>query len=155
MRGGLVQRWWSDRGRGLKAGLLLALAVALGARYAHQSSTLLAVWPAALAAGEAADGKELRFSLWEVARVEGPDRYLIAKGQTVPVRGDTAGLAVGDTVSLVGRFDADERAVIAEILEVHRWRGAKEALGWLGIGLALLAAPLAFRWRDGRLVQRG
>ena len=148
-------RLWSDRGRGAKILAILAVAAALGALYGWQSRTLLAVWPAALAAGEAADGRELRFSLWEVASIEGPRRYTVAKVQAVPVIGDASGLAVGDTLSLVGRFDARERAVIAEIVEVHRWRRAKELLGWLGVGLAIVGAPLGFRWRERRLVQRG
>lgn len=129
--------------------------MALCGLYAWQATTVLAAWPAAQEAGLKADGRELRFSLWEVSRVEGPRRYVISRVQEVPVEGDASRVAVGDTVSLVGRYRAADQVLIAEILEVHRWRSAKEALGWLGFALAVVAAPFGFRWRAGRLVERG
>ncbi len=132
----------------------MALTLGLGGLYARQATTVLAAWPGALADGERADGRELRFALWEVSAIEGPERYVIARVQEVPVEGDTSGLAVGDTVSLVGRFRAEDQTVIAEILEIHHLRRWKELLGWLGLLFAAVAAPFGFRWRAGRLEER-
>jgi hypothetical protein len=40
-------------------------------------------------------------------------------------------------------------------VEIHRLRPWKKALGVLGLLGALGVAPLSFRWRAGRLEQRG
>ncbi len=153
--GAILPRVWSDRQRAVKILTLTALLLALCGLYARQATTVLAAWPSALAAGDRADGRELRFSLWQVSAVPDARHFVIARVVQVPVEGDARGLEVGDTVSLVGRYRAEDQTVVAEILEVHHLRWAKEALGWLGVGLALVAAPLGFRWRAGRLEERG
>lgn len=147
---------WSDRHRALKVLALLALVAGLGGLYAWHSLTLLAAWPKTLEAGQAADGRELRFSLWEVNEVQGPRRYVLKRVvEDVPVEGDATGLSPGDTVTVVGRFRAADGVVVAEIQEVHHNRRYKELLGYIGVAAALVAAPFGFRWRHGRLVERG
>jgi len=147
---------WSDRYRALRILVGAALAIALGLTYAWQVQHAPEGWVAALAQGARADGHELRFSLWEVMRIDGPRRFEMSKViRDVPVEADTEGLRVGDTVSVVGRYRASDQTVVAEILENHRNRRAKEVLGWLGFVLSVIAAPFGFRWREGRLWERG
>ena len=142
--------------RALRILIGVALAIALGLTYAWQVEHAPEGWVQALARGVAADGRELRFSLWEVMRIDGPDRFEMSKViQDVPVEADTTDLHVGDTVSVVGRFRASDQTVVAEVLENHQNRRYKEALGWVGFALSVIAAPFGFRWRDGRLWERG
>ena len=73
----------------------------------------------------------------------------------VPVRGDPAGLSVGDTVSVAGRYDPTTREVVELEREVHHLRWLKEWLGGLG---ALLTGAVLLRgvsWRRGGLHLRG
>lgn len=147
---------WSDRYRALRILVGATLALALGLTYAWQVQHAPGGWNAAIAEGGLADGHELRFSLWEVMRVEGPRRFVMSKViQDVPVEADTTDIHAGDTVSVVGRYRARDQVVVAEILENHKNRPAKEALGWLGFALSVVAAPFGFRWRAGRLWERG
>ena len=145
---------WSDSARLGKALLALALLVVVSAKYVADTKPMGEAWPRAVAM--AADGRRLRFSLWQVSAIDGPELYTLSKVvRGVRVTGDTSGLHVGDTVSVVGRYRAADQVVVAEITEVHRLRKWKERLGFLGIFAAIVAAPLGFRPRPGGLSERG
>lgn len=107
------------------------------------------------------DGAEVLLMMWTVAELRGPGAWLAERqGQQVEVLGSSRGLSAGDTVTAVGTFRAPGPGRLAPQLqlrwqELHRWRRAKEALGVLGVALALLAWPLGFRLADGRLEERG
>lgn len=136
--------------------MLLALLGGICWFYARESVDFWAVYPRIQAAGDRLDGRVVRFPLWEVTAIAGPRRLEISKViRDIPVEGDTTGLKLGDTVSVVGNFRAADDVVVASVLYVHRYRKWKERLGILGMMLSLLAAPLGFAWRAGRLVERG
>lgn len=147
--------WFGDDWRGVKllAGLLVL--VAMGAYYTHIAVNLQAGWRWCMADPVARDGSRLVFPLWEVTRIDGPDRYSISKiVKDIPVAGDARELEVGDTVSVDGTFDGKERLVRERFREVHHLRPHKEALGVLGFVLSALAAPFFFRWAGGRIRER-
>lgn len=147
---------WSDSFKALKALLALVLLIAVCARYVQDTKPAGEAWPRAVAAGKLADGRHLRFSLWQVSSIQGPDLYTLSKVvKDVRVTGDTSMLHVGDTVSVVGRYRAADQVVVAEITEVHRLRKWKERLGYLGIAASILAAPFGFRLRRWGLAERG
>ena len=145
---------WSDSSRELSALLALGMLTLVSAKYVADTKPMGEAWPRAVAM--ASDGRRLRFSLWQVSGIEGPDLYTLSKVvQGVRITGDTSMLHVGDTVSVVGRYRAADQVVVAEVTEVHHNRKWKERLGYLGIAASLLAAPLGFRLRRGGLVERG
>ncbi len=110
---------------------------------------------AALRDPPAFEGEEVLLMMWTVHTVE-PGAWVAEKyGETVTVEGDNAGLAPGQTITATGVFHADGPHVETVWQEVHHWRRAKQALGVLGVVLALLTLPGAFRVEDGRLVERG
>ena len=147
---------FSNRYAWLKIAVSLALLSALCWKYASEASADPAGYTRCLADPERWDGRLLRLPLWEVTAIVGPDRFEISKVfQGVPVRAPTAGMKVGDTVSVVGHFRAADGAIEAEVADVHHYRFWKELLGVLGAVLAVLAAPFGFRWRGGRLEERG
>lgn len=147
---------WSDSHRLRNALIALVLLVAVCWRYVDDTKPMGEAWPRAVAAGKKADGRHLRFSLWQVGSIEGPKLYTIEKVvQGVRISGDTTDLHVGDTVSVVGRYRAEDQTVVAEITEVHRLRKWKERLGYLGVAVSVVAAPLGFRLRRGGLEERG
>lgn len=143
----------SDRLRWVKLLLALALTIGVGWKYAVDSATVWAVYPRAMRGGQ--DGRELRFPIWEVVAIDGPERYRISKVvQDIPIEGDTRDLKVGDTVSVIGRLRAADGVVIAEITEVHHLRKVKTALSLLGVVLAIAAFPVGFRREGRRLIER-
>jgi len=98
----------------------------------------------------------LHFPLWEVTKVEGPQRFYVSRTiRNVAVQGDAEGLEAGDTVSVVGNFRARDQVVVATELHRHWLRPVKEALSTLGLLLAVFFLPRFFGWREGRLVLRG
>ncbi|MDP2316448.1 MAG: hypothetical protein Q8P41_26360 [Pseudomonadota bacterium] len=145
-----------DRGAAVRIGVALALTAALGGYYAWWALQAESGWRWAMEAPAERDGAPMVFPLWTVTGVKGPDRYEISKVvKGVPVVGPATDLAVGDTVSVLGHFDASVPAVRVEERELHVLRKYKEALGILGFVLVVVAAPFAFRIRGGRLVERG
>ncbi len=66
------------------------------------------------------------------------------------IHGSTQGLELGETISVIARFDAEQDLLIEEWRESHPWREEKEALGFVGLGLAALVLVGGFRLgRDG------
>lgn len=147
---------FNDRHRLAKLLVPAALLLALCGYYAHLADTLPIGWRACLADPAASDGEELRFPLYTVSRVDGPQRYRISKTiQDIPVEGATAGLAPGMTVSVQASFRASDQVAVEIYREHHRLRAAKKLLGIVGLVWALWMAPRAFGWQAGRLVERG
>ncbi len=147
---------FADRGAPLRIGVALILLAGLGGWYAHWALGAEHGWRWAMQDPVARDGAEMVFPLWDVTKVVGPDRYEISKViQGVPLAGDARDLHVGDTVSVIGRFDARGPVVRVEERELHHLRRYKEALGILGFLLVAAWVPWAFRVRGGRLVERG
>jgi hypothetical protein len=144
----------SDRHRTLKLSAILAAMAVLCAWYAWHAARIAVGYGRCMADPAVHDGEVLELSLWYVDEVL-PDRYLVSRTeQRVPVIGPTVGLAPGQTVSVVARFDAAARALVEEHREIHHLRRAKYALGILGMALFLAWAAWQFRWRAGRLVLR-
>lgn len=84
------------------------------------------------------DGEVVAISLARVARIDGPDRFVLEKGtQGFDVHGPSAGLAVGDDVSLGGVFHADGPAI--ELTWLENRQAGRRAKRWLG-GFGLLGA---------------
>ena len=151
--GGLL----ADRHRGWGIPALLALLLGVSAAYARHAARAPRGWAWCMEDPIGRDGAPLVLPLWTVTGVDGGGRYRISKHvRDLPVAGDTAGLAVGDTVSVVARFDGVARVAREERREVHRLRRWKEALGLLGVLCGVAAAPFAFRWdrRARRLEER-
>lgn len=147
---------FSDDARGAKMAAVAALILALGGWYAHIAMNVETGYRWAMEAPAERDGAPLVFPLWEVTRVDDADHYAISKiVKDVPVEGDATGLKVGDTISVIAAFRARDAMAVEERRELHPLRKYKEALGVAGFALALLAAPFTFRFRDGRIVERG
>jgi hypothetical protein len=147
---------FADRGAAPRVALAVLLLAGLGAAYARWAITADRGWRWALEDPAARDGARMVFPLWEVTRIVSADRFEISKTvQDVPIAGDTSGLAVGDTISIDGHFDASGPVVQEEIRELHPLRPYKEALGFAGFFLVALWVPFAFRVQRGRVVERG
>lgn len=136
----------SDRARAttlLAAGLSLAI---LSGVYANWSMDQQQGWRWCLEDPHGRDGSPLVFPLWKVTAIDSPDQYRISKVVTgIPVRGDASALAVGDTISVVARFDAASGAAMEQSRELHPLRRWKEGLGVVGFLVVAALAPLAFR----------
>jgi hypothetical protein len=147
---------FSDRHRGAKLLSALVLLGALAWIYTDHTISRPIGYGAAIADPAAHDGVVLRLPLWEVEQVLGPDRFTMGwTVRGVVVQGPTAGLKTGDTVSVVGRFRALDRVVVAEKVQPHPLRPIKAGLSMLTMLLALLMLPRFFGWREGRVVLRG
>lgn len=145
---------FGDDARPLKLGAVLALLLAVGGYYAWIATTQVVGYRECVA--ERLDGKTLVFPIWDVTAIEAPDRYRISKViKDVPIRGATAALEVGDTVSVMGTFSTADDVVTETAREVHVLRRWKEGLGVLGFVVMALLAPWAFALRGGRVVARG
>ena len=148
--------WFSDHLRGAKLLASLAILLALGGYYARVAMTLESGYRWCMEDPVGRDGSNVVFPLWTVTRVVDDGHYEISKiVQGVPVVGDATPLHVGDTVSVAGTFSAEDHSVHEEAREIHTLRKYKEGLGVIGLGAAVLAAPMAFRIRDRRIVPRG
>lgn len=143
-----------NRARVLPA-LLLALALLMAALAWVASQDLVGYW--SLARDPAAhDGEPIVLSLFEVGEVRGERSYLLEKGtRTIPVQGPTEDLPRSGEITVAGRFRAADLAVVEEWRLIHEHRAAKKRLGLLGLGFLLVAVPLWFRVREGRVELRG
>ncbi|MDP2309717.1 MAG: hypothetical protein Q8P18_27100 [Pseudomonadota bacterium] len=157
-------RAFSDRGAPARIVAALLLTMALGGYYAWWALQPESGWRWAMQAPAERNGATMIFPLWTVTAIVGPDRYEISKVvQGVPIVGPAQDLAVGDTVSVLGHFDASVStpgqgsapAVRADVREHHVLRKYKEALGIFGFLFVVVAAPFAFRIERRRLVERG
>jgi len=133
----------------------LGLLVALGFHYTWYTTHVPVGWRQCLADPAGHDGQALIFPLYTVTAVRGPQRYEISKAlRDIPVVGDASDLERGTTVSVKGTFRASDGVVVASERKVHRYRGAKQALGVIGLLGGLLAFPLGFRFRRGGIEER-
>ncbi len=124
-----------------------AVLLATGLYYAWIADDAQEGWRWCLQAPEARQGSELVFPLWTVTGVDDPHHYRISGFvKDLPVDGDSAGLAVGDTVSLVATFDWNGGKPIAHqtYFEFHRLRAWKERLGVIGFVLVAIFLPFCF-----------
>ena len=151
-------RWLCrDRVALFVAPLALTWLVWVGFEYARfsTSATKRAPLSVCLQAPEGCEGREMTLPLWQVVEIQA-DRFVVFSASVpVTVLGDTAGLEVGDRISLSGRFDAAEVAVREERREIHHLRRAKEILSGIGLLMALAILPWSATWRAGRLRLRG
>lgn len=146
---------FSDRHRGLKLVLGVALLLGLGAYYAHVATSFEGGLFACRTDPSACDGARQVLPLYRVEALHA-DGFTVAKvARDVRILADPADVEVGDTVSVAGTFRAADGAVVAHTVQAHHLRPHKKALGILGLVLALLWAPRAFAWRGGRVVLRG
>jgi hypothetical protein len=101
------------------------------------------------------DGAPAVVSIYEVAEIRG-NRLTIARGRSVAaIEADTAGLSLGDEVTVIGRFRASDLSIVADRVEVHRGRPWKKASGYAAILFVLGLIPLWVRRGRGGLVLRG
>ena len=96
------------------------------------------------------DGEQVALSLVRVAEVDSADRYHVEKGTLrIAVQGASAGLVVGEDISVGGQWDAASRTLRQEWIERREeGRSAKRVLGVTGIFVVGLL--LARRIRPSR-----
>ena len=102
------------------------------------------------------DGQRVLLPIWEVTRIR--DAYMYSVSKTVldvPIEGSSAGLSVGDTVTIIGHFRAADGAVVARERVDHPWRRAKAILSIIALILAAWLTPRFFGFSAGRVVYRG
>jgi len=146
---------WSDKHRGIRIGLCLAVLLGLGWMYTGFMLDRPVGVRAAIAEPEAHEGQSLLLPLWWVSSIDGPTQYAVSKTMAdVPVQGPTAGLSLGDTVSIKGVFQAPNQ-VIEEERHLHWLRPWKGGFSLLGLLLGAFLLPRCFGWRNGRVVPRG
>jgi hypothetical protein len=145
----------SDRLRTAKILLLLAALAGLCGWYAWQADHKVVGYARCMSDPPAWDGAEVSVALWRIDRVTPEGYHISGMVRDVPIIASSEGLEPGMTVSVVGRFDAERRALVETYREVHHGRRIKSALGGVGLlGFLVYAAP-RFRWREGRLVLHG
>ena len=144
----------TDRHRIPKLSLLVAALVALCVWYAWQAQHHSVGYARCMSDPAAYDGHTVELALWRVESVEPEGYHIGGPTRSVPVLGPSAGLEPGWTISVVGRFDARQEALVEQWREVHHSRRHKAALGLLGLLSFVGYAGYHFRWRDGRLVLR-
>ena len=133
----------------------LAVLAVLGWRYADFAQNGVVTYRTCAADPVRYDGQSIAFPLWEVTAVRS-DGYDIAKViPRVAVVGPTEGLEVGDVVSVAGTFRGSDSSVVETLRIAHPYRRWKQALGALGMALALAFLPSAFTIRGNRIVERG
>lgn len=147
---------WSDTGRLRRLAVAGTLMLGLGLYNVHVAMEVVFGYRDCLEDPERWDGSRVIFPLWTVTGIDGPERYRVSKVvHDVPVAGTSAGLQVGDTISIKGHFRASDLAVVEETRALHPLRRWKERLGYAGLVVVLVAAPGFFTWRGGRLRVRG
>ena len=129
--------------------------LAMGLRYADFAANQRQGFQWCLDNSEACRDREIRLPVWDVVEVEA-DGYAVFKATgPIPIQGDTAGLEVGDTVSVLGRFDPESSRILELTREVHTRRPLKKALSGLGLVLFFLGLPWCLSLSKRRLVYRG
>lgn len=101
-------------------------------------------------------GETVILSLHRVDGIVDDDTYRLRKGgEEVVVEGPTADLWVGRTLTVEGHWESEPEVFVEEWRQPHDARTAKVVLGLVGTGFLVVVAPLWFRIRDGRVVERG
>ena len=109
-----------------------------------------------MSAPEQYDGVRVLLPLWEVTHIRNASMYSVSKSVVgVPVIGSSEGLELGDTVTVMGNFRAEDSAVVAERRVDHPWRKAKGVLSILALSVGILLLPRFFGWSSSRVVMRG
>lgn len=140
-------KWW---GWASAVGLL-----AMGAAYSDFSANQRQGFQWCLENSEACQGREIRLPVWDVVDVE-TGQYAVFKATgPIPIKANTDGLGVGDTVSVLGHFDPHSASIVEASRTVHTRRPLKKALSGLGLVLFFCGLPWCLRFREGRLVYRG
>ena len=146
---------FTDIRRGWKVGVSLMALLGLCAYFGWFASTVPVGWRTCLEEPAVCDGVQLAFPLHSVVHVEDGGRFLISKVvQGVPIVGD-ADVTEGMTISVVGRFRAEDQVVVMEQLEHHKYREMKSGIGVLATLLAVFAMPVFFVVRGRRVCERG
>ena len=102
------------------------------------------------------DGEPVLLPLWEVTHIWDANMYSVSKSVVgVPIIGSSQGLALGDTVTVIGHFRAEDAAVIVERRVDHPWRKAKGGLSVVALMIGFVLFPRFFGWSSGRVVLRG
>ena len=147
---------FDDRHRWLKILLSSFLLVVMGWHHAQFSVERPEGYRAYLKDTVAHDGESVLMPLWEVTHIRDANMYSVSKSVVgVPVAGDSRGLSVGDTVTIVGTFRAADRAVVSQERIDHPWRRAKGLLSIAALVMAFMLLPRFFGWSNARVVIRG
>ena len=147
---------FSDRYRILKMLLAVVGLVLLGVHYTQFATDHPHGFRAASAEPAAHDGARLLFPLWEVTRIHGATRYAISKSlRDVPINGASDGLAVGDSVTVRGRFRAQDGSVVAAERIDHPYRSAKAVLSIAALVWCAVVCRKRFGFEGGAVVIRG
>lgn len=134
---------------------LLAVAVALMAWQVHEARANPQGYWKYLEDPPRWDGAPAIVSIYEIAEMHG-DRLTIARGRSLAaVEADTTGLSPGDEVTVIGRFRAYDRTLVADRVELHTGRPWKKASGYAAILAVLALLPVWVRRGAGGLVLRG
>ncbi len=87
--------------------------VGLGVRYSDVTTAQSIGYSAAIRSPDLKEGAPLLFPLWQVTHIRDANLYEISKAiNGVPVHGSSDGLSVGDSVTIKGRFRAEDRGVV-------------------------------------------
>lgn len=151
----LLSALFSDRWRVPRMVLLAVLLVGLAALYGYRTTHITYGYELYIEDPARWDGHSLSLSLWFVDGVQPEGYRLRQRNRVVPVEGDPTGLAPGDTVSVQGRFRAEDGAVVEQWRQVHRLRAHKWLLSLVGLLFAVAYGAWHLRIRGGRLVLRG
>lgn len=137
--------------RWLRIGVLTCL---LAATYAATWRSVTTEGHGPIGMTALADGEEVTVTLYEVGRIDGPQRYWLRRGELgIAVAGPTEGLTLGDELTVHG-------VVYGGVLS-EAWRAdaplrrAKKRLGFLGLALAGGLAVITVRWIRGGWDVRG
>lgn len=105
---------------------------------------------------EARDGDRVVLSLVRVLEVGATDRWRVAEGDLhLDVIGASDGRRAGEELTVVGRWDARRRAVVADEVHPAPGRRAKKLLGLAGLGALAILLPLWIRPTRAGLTLRG
>ena len=78
------------------------------------------------------DGIELGLSVYVVESIASPTQFTLGRsGLELLVTGDSKDLSVGQRVSVKGKFIAEPVHLVADTIQVHRYRAVKEFYGIL------------------------
>ena len=153
---GWVTALFDDRNRAPKLLFSVLLLVGLGWHHAQFSVERPEGYRAYLKDPMTHDGESVLMPLWEVTHIRDANMYSVSKSVVgVPVVGDSRGLSVGDTVTVMGTFRATDQAVVSHERVDHPWRKAKGVLSIVALLIAVVLTPRFFGWSNGRVVIRG
>ena len=133
---------------------VLCLAV-LGASYADLATNRRQGFVWCLENEEACEGREILLPIWDVVALHAESYEVFKVTGPIPIVGNPEGLALGDSVSIRGRFSKDARAVVEVDRTVHHRRFWKKMLAGLGLLLCGIGLFFCVRIRGRRLRLRG